>query len=437
MVSRYLEKKIAVLGYGIEGQSVENFFKKENIEISIRDKKISRRYLNDLSSFDIIFRSPGIYRYNAKLKEAEKKGVFVTSATKLFFELCPAKIIGVTGTKGKGTTATLIYKILKKSRHREVFLAGNLGKPMLDVLPYLTHGSIVVLELSSAQLIDLTVSPWMAVVLDITPDHLDYHQSLSEYYRAKKNILKFQKPNDLAVFNYDSPRIRKWAKQSKGHVYFFSCKQEIPIGSFVKDAKEIILKITKRKEILGKVAELKIIGSHNWLNICAACCAATLAGANSENIKETIFSFKGNSHRLEFVRKWQGIDFFNDSASTNPCSLAAAVKSFNKPVILIAGGSEKGLSFDDAGKAIAKSFVKTVILLGKTKRKIKRSILRAEFKGKIIDKTKTLKGCLGYALRASQKGDVILFSPGSASFDMFDNYQHRGEKFKSLVKQLA
>src|SRR3990167_189057 len=193
-------KKIAILGYGIEGRDAKRFLEKQRADVEILDVKFDKNYLRDLGRFNIVIRSPGVYRYLPELLEAEKNGVEISSAIKLFFDLCPAKIVGVTGTKGKGTTSTLIYKILKESK-KDVYLAGNIGKPYLELLPKLTSKSLVVMELSSFQLIDLDRSPHIAVVLNITSDHMDWHKNQKEYVEAKKNIVKFQNSEDHAVIN--------------------------------------------------------------------------------------------------------------------------------------------------------------------------------------------------------------------------------------------
>lgn len=300
------QKKIAILGCGLEGKDAEEYFKKQGGEITLLDRKFDKNYLKDLNHFNIVVRSPGVYRYLPELIEAKKSGVEISSAIKLFFEKCPAKIIGVTGTKGKGTTATLIYEILKKAG-KDVYLAGNIGKPYLELLLKLNKESWVVMELSSFQLIDLNKSPQIAVVLNITSDHLDWHKNREEYIEAKKNIVSHQTASDWAVINEEYETSKNFSKETKGQVIFFS-KNELE----EKYKKNLLLR-----------------GEHNLENIAAAVAVAKILKIGDEDILGILSSFKGLEHRLELVGEKDGIKFYNDSFATGPQQLQKRQKEYS------------------------------------------------------------------------------------------------------------
>ncbi len=415
MNMNYRGKKIAILGYGLEGVDAEKFLKSEGADITVLDQKFDGKYLENLSSFDFIVRSPGVYRFLPEIVRAEKAGVKITSAVKLFFESCPARIIGVTGTKGKGTTSTLIYEILKADG-REVYLVGNIGKPYLELLPKLNSKAWVVMEMSSFQLIDMDISPNIAVVLNITLDHMDWHKSIEEYRNAKKNIVTHQKPFDFAVVNeeYDTPK--GFATGLKSKVVFFSKK------TLKKDFKEGLL----------------LRGQHNLENVAAAVSVAQIVGVNEKTILSTIKNFKGLEHRLELVSEVDGRTFYNDSFATGPQPTIAAIRSFDEPETLILGGSDKGLDFDELGEEITKRVnVKNILLIGLIGPKIGEAIKRSGFGGNLEYLGKPdMKEIVRRAFEITPKGGVVVLSPAAASFDMFENYKDRGNQFKKAVLEL-
>lgn len=415
--------KIAILGYGREGKSLLRFFKKhpryKKAEIAVLDQKTDKNYLEKLTDFDEIFRSPGVPYNLPQIQRAIKKGVKFSSATKLFFDLCPAPIIGVTGTKGKSTTSTILYKILKTCG-KKVFLTGNIGKPAVDILPKLTKNSLVILELSSFQLQDLKKSPSIAVVTDVFPDHLDAHKHMKEYVAAKANIARHQKKSDAIFYFQDNALSREIATYSPG-------------------------------------AKIGVVGEPFGLkkNYVMAATVAAYLDCSTEKIFHTLKKFKGVEHRLEFVREIRDVRFYNDSASTNPQTAAAAVLSFsdkvtkqpsNQSLILIAGGKDKNLDYAPLAEAIKKSGnVKLVILFGENKDKIKKALLHV--KAPVIslkDLPSAVKTAYQKTMSAKSKSNVksqmsnviVLFSPGAASFDMFKDYADRGEQFKLIVKNL-
>ena len=436
--------KIAIIGFAREGKSVLKFLKASpeflGAKIEILDKKSGRNYLKNLECFDTVFRSPGIPYNLPELKKARHDGVGLSSATKLFFDNCPTKnLIGITGTKGKGTTATLLYKIMKTAGV-PVFLAGNIGKPALDTLPKLKKNSWVILELSSFQLQDLKTSPRVAVVLDIFPDHQDKHLSLAEYYASKANIAKHQKRGDK-IFFFSDNKLSSWVARQSG-------------------AKRI--SVNENNFGLFRPEDLKIIGNHNFKNAVMAATVALKLGIHAKTIVKTVKSFRGLPHRLQLVHttttktpkvyshilKNMRIDFYNDSAAVNPGATVAALKTFSgKNLILIAGGLERGLDYSDLARAV-KKYAKAVILFGENKKAIARAVrhqtldIRHQNKPRVIF-TKTLKDATSKAYRYASTLITnnsllvtVLFSPASASFDMFKNYEERGEEFIKIVRKI-
>lgn len=447
-MTEFFGKKIAILGLGLEGGDLCQFLLKKGAKITVFDQKkaselggtykkfknqgiifkLGKDYLKDgLVGFDFLFRSPGFSRYLPQIVEAEKKGTFISSATKLFFDLCPGKIIGVTGTKGKGTTATLIYEILKENG-KKVELAGNIGQPMLSLLSKLTKDHWVVLELSSFQLMDMNKSPHIAVVLFIASEHLDYHKSQEEYLQAKAHLVSFQKEDDFAVLNADNPTSCSFASLTRAKTFYFSRRGRVD-GAYVKNGKIFLF-----NKLVGPVDKLQLRGQHNWENVCAAITTAFLSGA--ESVKKAVFSFKGLAYRLEFVKMVGGISFYNDSFSTNPEATIAAIRSFSEPLVLIAGGSEKGADYTALGREIVSSSVKTLILIGKMAPRIKEASLKAGYQGKIIYRPPSMKEIVKLAFQNAGSGGIVLLSPAAASLDMFKNYKDRGAQFKKYVQAL-
>jgi len=445
-------KNTAVLGLGLEGKDLVAFLLKEGAIVTVLDQKakseidfsgverekISLRsgenYLDKgLTEFDFVFRSPGVYRYIPELSEAEDKGVVISSAIKLFFDLCPGKTVGVTGTKGKGTTSTLIHDILKKSG-KDVYLAGNIGYPFLELLPKLKKESVVVLELSSFQLIDLTKSPNVAVVLDITVDHLNWHKDIKEYVDSKRSAVKFQKHRDYSIINADYPTPMSFVKDAGGKILYFSRIKKVD-GCYVLGKKIISSSLGE----IGNTEDLLLRGKHNLENVTAAICAASVLGTTNSQIKDAVFSFKGLEHRLELVRKVNGVSFYNDSFATGPQPTIAAIISFSEPMTVIMGGSDKGLNYAELGSVISRSRnVEAVILVGATAEKIKNALKGAQFDRKIIEMGKSpMQDIVNKAFSVTPEGGVVLLSPASASFDMFKDYKERGNLFRKVVQELS
>lgn len=449
----YKNKKTAIIGFGVEGHDAYRFLRTKRANISIfdkadkkeidlqgvelEDKKIftGQDYLESgLDQFDLVVRSAGVRPDLDKILQAEKSGVVVTSTTKIFFEEFRNKIIGVTGTKGKGTTSSLIYKILQVSG-KNVHLAGNIGTPVLDILTLADEPEFVVLELSSFQLMDLDLSPHIAVVLNITLDHMDWHKNEQEYYSAKENIVKNQSENDFAVISYDHDRSRSYKELVKSITYFFSKQHEVK-GCFVKNG-QIFLNVDKEIKV-GDTSNLQLRGKHNWENVTAASLAAYLSGAELHAIRSSVFSFKGLEHRLEFVREVDGVKFYNDSFSTTIHTTLAAVASFDEQITLILGGFDKGLDYESLVKeAVKTKNLKKIILIGDLAGIYMEWFDQYGFEGDLINlKRSEMKKIVQESFKRTKPGGVVVLSPSSSSFDMFDNYKDRGIQFKKAVNKL-
>lgn len=447
-------KKIGILGLGREGIAAAKFFQNKNKLILLEDKEIqdlpqhlqaeidrikAKKYFggnfpNNLT-LDYLTRSPGVRPNHPFLIGQKKKGTKITSVTNLFFQLCPCPIIGVTGTKGKGTTSTLIYELLK-SQGLDAHLAGNIGLPAIETLPKLNKKSLVVLELSSFQLMDLGKSPHIAVVLMVTSEHLDWHKSTDEYLVAKQSIVKFQSPADFKVINTDYPNSLKIGKKGPGKPIFFSLNRKK--DSVSVEQGKIISRLSPSEESITETEKILLPGKHNLQNVMAAVAVAKLLGVENKNIRKVLVSFKGLKYRLQLVGEKNGIRFFNDSFSTTPETTIAAIESFSSPKILILGGSGKNSDFTTlAKKIVSDDSIKALILIGDEALRIESAIKVAGGFSSIVSKgLKTMYEIVEKSYEFAKSGDVIILSPACASFGMFANYEDRGEQFTREVAKI-
>ena len=447
-------KQVAIIGMGVSNIPLLDYFYDKNAKVTVFStnvlsdeimEKINKyRYevelgednLSRLKGFDIIFRSPSALPTKHEFQSAVKKGAILTSEIEMVLKLAPCKIIGVTGTEGKTTTTSLIYEICKKAGYN-CFLGGNIGKPIFTKINQMKPEDIVILELSSFQLMGMTVSPNIAVVTNIFPDHLNVHKSYEEYQDAKKSIFRNQTEEGIVILNKDNEITEKFADEVKGKTIFFSSTKKLKNG-YVYDREDgFIKKCTdgKCEKILNK-NDIKLRGIHNYENICAAL-AATETVASKEAQIEAVKNFKGVEHRLEFVREIDGVKYYNDSIGTSPASTIAGLNAFDENIILLAGGSDKGLDYKEIGEVIAKK-VGTLILTGPTAQKIEEATKQAlsEEKSIKIIHTNNLEESVRVAKEKARSGDIVLLSPASASFDAFKNFEERGNYFKTLVNNL-
>lgn len=455
--NNYLKfKKVAIIGLGVSNLPLLDYMYEKNAKVTVFDEKeekdieknileklknykfdyfFGKNCFENLKGFDIIFRSPSFLPTRKELVEEEKRGAIITSEIEMLMKLTPATIIGVTGSDGKTTTTSLIYSILKNAGYN-TYLGGNIGIPLFTKLNEMKPNDIVVLELSSFQLMGMDVSPHIGVITNITPNHLNIHKDYEEYINAKKNIFKYQNKDDYIILNYDNDITRNCAKEAKSKVIFFSGKEKLENG-FIVDNK-IIKKCEDgiRTHILD-CKDVLLRGEHNFENIATAI-AATSSLVDIDKSIDTIKEFKAVEHRLEYVRTIDDVKWYNDSVSSSPTRTIAGLKSFDEDIVLIAGGYDKNLDYTPIAKPILKK-VKTLILLGQTSGKIFDAVKEEEEKeNKNIDifMVNTLEEAVNLARKQAKVGEIVLFSPASASFDMFKNFADRGNKFKGLVNKL-
>ena len=380
-------KKVAIIGIGVSNIPLLDYFQNLGAIVTVFDKKnidnidkqiidkilnycmgmsFGNGYLSKLKGFDIIFRSPSFRPDTEELIEEEKRGALVTSEIEMLMKLTPSTVIGVTGSDGKTTTTSLIYEIIKEKGYK-CFLGGNIGFPLFTKVNEMRPEDIVVLELSSFQLMDMDISPKISVVTNVTPNHLDIHKCYDEYIDSKANIFKYQNKNNVLVLNYDNDITREFASIAEGKVIFFSSKEKLDNGIIYDDG---IIKSCEdgiRRHIINS-KNIHLRGIHNAENICAAI-AATSSLVDVETQIKAIENFTGVEHRLEFIRELDGVKWYNDSIASSPTRTIAGLNSFDEKIVLIAGGYDKHLDYTPIAKPII-DHVSTLILLGATSKKI-------------------------------------------------------------------
>ena len=423
-------KKILIVGRGIEGIAAEKYLKRllKGVRVETVDQKDGFDYLDKQKEYDIAIKSPGV--------KPELIKIPYTTATNIFLANSKGKVIGVTGTKGKSTTSTLIYKMLKKGG-KDAYLGGNIGQSPLDFLDNLNDQSWTVLEMSSFQLQDVKKSPHIAVLLMIGEEHLDYHKTYEEYIDAKRNIFRFQTPSDFAVINRDYLESNESDIFTKAKIFRISRERKCENGSYVEDD---IIWMSKdgRKEKIIDVDKIKLLGRHNLENVCVAVCAATLAGVSKKNIAKVLSEFSGLEHRLEFVKDINGIRFYNDSLATIPQATIEALEALPETETLITGGHDRGLDYSHLAQYLSNGQVKTLILFSPTGKRIWEEICRVTSEINRPEKfdVKTMEQAVKIAYAETLAGKVCLLSPASASFGAFKDYKDRGEQFKVQVFKL-
>lgn len=447
---------VGILGAGIENIALTKYLLKNGAKVIIYDKNdpalISEKlktlennnlmvvagkdYRRKVSVHDMFFRSPGMPLDLAK-KVTKNKGV-LTSAMQLFFELCPAKIIGVTGTKGKGTTCALTASIL--GQRGNVYLMGNIGRAPFDNFDEIKSDDWVVMEMSSFQLEDMTLSPHIAVVLNITPDHLaplnksnpNYHKNLAAYVEAKRKIVENQRRGDFVILGVSDDLFDEFESVSKGKIFRIGKTVD---GCYI-DGNDFFVNIGGTSDMKAKVTDFKVQGKHHLINAQAAILASVLAGATDDNITEGLRKFEGLPHRMQFVGSKDGVDYYDDSYATDPEASMAAIRSFDKPVVLICGGSSKGAEFREWANLVANSEVETVIVIGQESKKIIKALDREKYSGKKVLGLDKMDIIVRKAQEIAQNGGVVLLSPACASFDLFKNASDRGDQFREAVRAL-
>lgn len=446
-------KRISVIGLGVSNLPLIRLMLDAGLHVTGRDRKsadlfgrdldalrekglelrLGPEYLGDLDE-DIIFRTPGISPNTPELVAAKLRGSTITSEMEVFFQLCPCPIIGITGSDGKTTTTTLTAELLKSAGHT-VHLGGNIGTPLLSSIPKMSGEHYAVLELSSFQLMTIENSPRIAVVTNITPNHLDYHRDMEEYITAKKNIFIHQDSSSLLVLNMDNDIVRGFGASAPGKVRHFSLRSRPAGGFYLRDGIITLVEDGTETPVIEK-SGVALMGMHNVENLMAAF-AAVYDIVGLDICRRVAESFSGVEHRLEMVRKVGGVLFYNDSIASTPARTIAGLKSFDKKVILIAGGYDKNIPYDELGPVIREK-VKLLVLTGATASRIEAAVTNAGGKDplpEIIYEPDFEIAVLAAAARA-KPGDTVLLSPASASFDRFRDFAERGSFFREIVSRL-
>ncbi|MEK6765694.1 MAG: UDP-N-acetylmuramoyl-L-alanine--D-glutamate ligase [Planctomycetota bacterium] len=456
----FKNKKVTVMGLGLFGGGVgaTKFLVSQGAEVTVTDLKsaeelsASLKLLNglpvkfrfgkhdeeDFADVDLLVVSPAVPDDSRFLQSAFENNVHIDSELNIFFRLCPAPIIGITGSNGKSTTTSLLGEMLKKAGIK-TWVGGNIGVSLLEYLDEIKPDDIVVLEISSFQLEYLSrleMSPHISIVTNIAPNHLDRHKTLENYIGAKKAIIRYQKEDDYAILNYDDLTLRKWEGESKGRILWFSATKELEQGAFLNN-NEIIINHNSKRNIIPCSTKIKIQGLHNRQNITAAACAAILMHADVESIKNAIAGFTGLEHRLEYVDTINEVKYYNDSKATTPEAAIAGIRAFDSPIIVIAGGYNKKVSLSQFALECVKN-TKCVVLIGETAKNIQELInnLKGEKAQPEVYVATSLDESVRKAYEIAEAGDVVLLSPACASYGMFTNYEERGKRFKELVRRL-
>jgi UDP-N-acetylmuramoylalanine--D-glutamate ligase len=441
---------VTVLGLGREGLDLARYLVAEGALVRVTDQKPPEELGPPLEALadlpisyslgghpeaevletDLLLVSPGVDPETPVLQEARRRAIPISSATELFFSRCPGTIVGITGSSGKSTTTALVGE-MARSLPRPVVVGGNIGRPLLAELAEMTPNTLVVMELSSFQLESLGQSPPLAAITNVTPNHLDRHPSMDAYTAAKARIFEFQAPGDRVVLNLDDPISR--AFEPTGEVYRFSLKAPTR-GAYLR-GEELVLAAGGRLQTLCAVGDLGLRGRHNVANALTAALLAKLTGCKPAAIREVLRTFQGLRHRLEFVGELDGVRFFNDSIATAPERSLAALASFDEPLVLIAGGRDKHLPMEEWGRALV-ARVRGVVLFGEAAPLVRGSLDAAGYPAERIRDAATMAEAVAAGHELAEPGTVVLLSPGGTSYDMYENFEQRGEDFAAEVRSL-
>ena len=444
-------RTVAVIGIGVSNTPLLHLLLREGIAVTACDRseraklgalaeeleaagavlRLGDGYLQDLDQ-DVIFRTPGLRPDVPELEAARARGSVITSEMEVFFQVCPCPIIAVTGSDGKTTTTTIIAELLRAAGHT-VHVGGNIGHPLLAEAGSIRPTDWAVLELSSFQLMTMTRSPHIAVLTNLAPNHLDVHKSMEEYIWAKENIFRHQQPGDIAVFNLDNAITRELSAHAPGRALYFSRREEPENGVFLRGDAVISRRDGRERQIMT-TEDIRLPGVHNVENYMAA--IAAVDGLVPDDVIRTFArTFNGVEHRIELVRTWRGVRFYNDSIASSPSRTIAGLRSFKEKVILIAGGYDKHIPFDVLGPEVVEH-VKLLILCGATADKIRAAVEQAPGyrpgHPEILDVT-PFQRAVETARDRAVPGDVVTLSPACAAFDQFKNFMERGKTFKAIV----
>lgn len=439
-------KKVGVVGIGVSNIPLIRFLVQLGAEVSAFDQRtienlsnevlefgdniklyLGEDYLDNLHGLDMVFKTPGMRFDNPYLHSVKEEGAIITSEMEEFLKYCPGRTIGVTGSDGKTTTTTIIGEILKKSGYK-VYVGGNIGTPLFSRIEEIREQDMVVLELSSFQLMTMTVSPEIALITNLTPNHLDIHKDMEEYIDAKKNIFRYQDENDLLILNEDNEITRGFAEEAKGKVEFFSSQKENE-DAYYNDGSLYL-----RYERIVDLKEMRVKGIHNAENFLGAFLAVE-DYVTKDVMRNLALEFSGVKHRCQFIRELEGVSYYNDSIASSPTRTIASIKSLEKKVNVILGGYDKNLDFAPLAEE-GHAYMKNIVLVGDTKYKIREVFDNlSETKGIHIPMfiAETFEDAVLLLKSISKDGDIAILSPACASFDMFRNFEARGDRFIELV----
>jgi UDP-N-acetylmuramoylalanine--D-glutamate ligase len=448
---------VVVLGLARQGMALSRFLVEQGARVTVSDVKTAEHLADAIKSLedlpvqyvlgghpiellkgcDLVCLSGGVPVDLPIVVEARQRGIALSNDAQIFVERCPAPIVGITGSAGKTTTTVLTGEMLKVAG-LQTWVGGNIGNPLIADLGRMEPGDKVVMELSSFQLEVMATSPHIAAVLNVTPNHLDRHPTMEAYIAAKKRILDFQDFKDIAVLGYDDPVARQLAGDARGYVRFFSQQAEVGRGAFVREG-NIVFRQDTEQSVCG-VRELKLRGSHNVWNVLAACALAGAVGADVGAMAQVATSFAGVAHRLQLVRELRGVRYYDDSIATAPERLIAALGSFEEPIVLLCGGRDKHLPWEEAARLIVER-VSHVVLFGEMADLVESRISNAKSHVAdvrcVVHRAWTLENAVKVAAGLARPGDVVLLSPGGTSFDAFKDFAERGVKFAEYVNGLG
>ncbi|MBS6507668.1 MAG: UDP-N-acetylmuramoyl-L-alanine--D-glutamate ligase [Paraclostridium bifermentans] len=431
-------KKLNKLGANIIVNDIKPKEKLEGIieEIDNLDniEYVLGKHLENIENIDLTIVSPGVPLDLPFIEKIKSEGIKIIGEVELAYKLSKnPTFIGITGTNGKTTTTSLVGEMFKKA-NKDTYIVGNIGNPVIDTVDLTNENSYLVTELSSFQLESIEdFKPKVSTIINITEDHLNRHHTMENYINAKARVFKNQDKTDFTILNYDDSIVRDLGKNSNGNVLYFSIKEEVKQGAYLDKNNNIVIKVDGKELVLMNKSELSLPGNHNLENAMSAILMAYVLNIDTDVIIDTLRTFKGVEHRLEFVTNKDGIMFVNDSKGTNPDSTIKAINSYEKPIVLIAGGYEKQSDFTEMIKYATKN-VKALVLLGQTAEKIETTAKEHGIDN--ISKVEDMEAAVKKAYEIAESGDVVLLSPACASWDMYPNFEARGLDFKENIYKL-
>lgn len=456
-MNKWLNKRVLILGAARQGTALTRYLVGQGAKVVLSDSQPAEKLQDALESLrdltieyalgghpnslldnaDIVCLSGGVPIDLPILIEAGRRSITVSNDSQIFFEIVPCRTLGITGSAGKTTTTTLTALIVERaishsqSAIGKVWLGGNIGNPLIADVDRMSKDDLAVIELSSFQLEQMTISPNISAVLNITPNHLDRHGTMEAYINAKSHIIAYQQQDDVAVLGWDDENARDLKKIARGKLWWFSLAHAENFGTHTRDGK-IFLRDGEREQVVCDVSEIRLRGAHNVLNVLAACALTGAAGIKPEAMREAIADFNGVAHRLEFVREVRGAKWYNDSIATAPERVIAEIHSFDEPLIVLLGGRDKKLPWGDLLRLLRARNAK-VFVFGEAGQLIAKYAAQENLQVTLCSK---MADAIAAAARITKSGDVVLLSPGCTSFDEFKDFEERGKKFVEIVNQL-